>query len=59
MFCKNKDKPGLKYNGKCKISKLAEQESDNDKNSYNIKKMKEKILLLTPNLILKPVRCSS
>ena len=27
MFCENKDKPGLKCNGKCQIPKLAEQDS--------------------------------
>lgn len=34
LFCVNKDKPELKCNGKCELSKLAQKESKNDKPSY-------------------------
>jgi len=30
-FCENKDKPEMKCNGKCQMSKMAEWNSSNDK----------------------------
>jgi hypothetical protein len=44
-FCENKDKPELKCNGKCQMSKLAEQDSPNDKNSNYLENLKREITL--------------
>jgi len=45
VFCKNKDNPELKYNGKYQMSKLAEQDSSNDKNSNYLENLKREITL--------------
>ena len=44
-FCENKDKPELKCNGKCQMSKLAEQDSSNDNNSNYLENLKREITL--------------
>jgi hypothetical protein len=44
-FCENKDKPELKCNGKCQMSKLAEQDSSNDKNSNFLENLQREITL--------------
>jgi hypothetical protein len=44
-FCENKDKPELKCNGKCQMSKLAEQDSSNDKNTNYLENLKREITL--------------
>lgn len=34
LFCVNQDKPEMKCNGKCELSKLAQQNSSNEKPTY-------------------------
>ncbi|HZJ37168.1 MAG TPA: hypothetical protein VFD29_11150 [Gillisia sp.] len=44
-FCENKDKPELKCNGKCQMSKLAEQDPSNDKNPNYLENLQREITL--------------
>lgn len=44
-FCENKDKPELKCNGKCQMSKLAEQDPSNEQNSNFLENLKREITL--------------
>lgn len=44
-FCENKDKPELKCNGKCQMSKLAEQDSSNEQNPNFLENLQREITL--------------
>lgn len=44
-FCENKDKPELKCNGKCQMSKLAEQDSSNEQNPNYLENLQREITL--------------
>jgi hypothetical protein len=44
-FCENKDKPELKCNGKCQMSKLAEQDSRNEQNPNILENLQREITL--------------
>jgi len=44
-FCENKDKPELKCNGKCQMSKLAKQDSSNKQNPNYLENLQREITL--------------
>ncbi len=50
-FCENKDSPELKCNGKCQMSKLAEQDSSSQQNPNALENMQREITLFITSSI--------
>ncbi|MFC0318733.1 hypothetical protein ACFFI0_10450 [Olivibacter oleidegradans] len=47
MYCKNKDRPQLKCNGKCKLAKM--QQEENEKNTANaLKQLQSEVICFYP-----------
>ncbi|MGB5664731.1 hypothetical protein, partial [Eudoraea sp.] len=44
-FCENKDKPELQCDGKCELSKMLLQQTEEDKTPINLELLKNEIVL--------------